>query len=124
MDDLSYTIWAKSNKVDIHNQRRENAAVLHMERNLQFINELTSDACPIFVPVFFENSGMRNTVRKALVDAQIYCPIHWPKNSLVTPGMKVNDIFDRELSLICDQRYTVDDMNRIIEIIKFNNIRK
>lgn len=120
MDELSFSIWSKSNKVDIRNQRRENAAVLHMERNLQFISELTSNACPIFVPVFFENSEQRNAVRKALIDAKIYCPIHWPKNSLITSDMKVNEIFDRELSLICDQRYSTDDMNRIIEIIKLN----
>ena len=121
MDSLSVCIWQQYDKVAIRETRRENAAVLHLESKLHFIDILSANSCPIFVPVFFETTEKRNAVRKSLIEEQIYCPIHWPKNKLVTPEMKVNDIFDKELSLICDQRYTECDMERILEVInKFN----
>ena len=66
---------------------------------------------------FFESVEKRNAVKKSLINAQIYCPVHWPKNRLVTPDMRVNGIFDTELSLICDQRYTEYDMEEIIKVI-------
>lgn len=117
MDNLSVKIWQQYDKVAIRETRRENAAVLHLNRKLHFIDNLSTNSCPIFVPIFFESTERRNAVRKSLIEEHIYCPIHWPKNKLVTPEMKVNDIFDRELSLICDQRYTEWDMERILKVI-------
>lgn len=117
MDNLSLGIWQQYDKVAIREKRRENAAVLHLDRKLHFIDKLSANSCPVFVPVFFETTERRNAVRKSLIEEQIYCPIHWPKNKLVTPEMKVNAIFDKELSLICDQRYTECDMERILKVI-------
>lgn len=117
IDNLSARIWQQSDKVAIYEQRRENATVLHMEDKLQFIGSLSANSCPVFVPILFESTEKRNAVRKSLIEDKIYCPIHWPKNALVTPKMKVNKIFDTELSLICDQRYTESDMERIIKVI-------
>lgn len=117
MDDTSVAIWQQSDKISLRNVRRENAAILHSSRRMQFIGQLTVNSCPIFVPVFFNTTDERNAVRKRLIENQIFCPIHWPKNQLVSPGMEVNKLFDTELSLICDQRYTVADMDRIIEVI-------
>lgn len=120
MDKLSYTIWKQSDKDWIKKQRKDNAFVLHSNNHVQFLNELSPNSFPIFVPVFFKSSEERNRVRKSLIDSEIYCPIHWPKNQLITAGMKVNDIFDKELSLICDQRYTTEHMLKINEILKTN----
>ena len=117
MDNLSVGIWQQYDKVAIREKRRENAAVLHLEGKLHFIDKLSANSCPVFVPIFFETTEKRNAVRKSLIEEQIYCPIHWPKNKLVTPEMKVNDIFDKELSLICDQRYSECDMERILKVI-------
>jgi len=120
MDKLSYAIWEQADKEQIKKRRKDNAAVLHSNGKLQYLNELSANSCPIFVPVFFETSEVRDIVRKSLIDSQIYCPVHWPKNNFITKDMKVNDIFDRELSLICDQRYTTNHMDRINEILKSN----
>lgn len=118
MDDLSARIWQQSDKIAIRNQRRKNAATLHLEKRLQFMGLLSANSCPIFVPILFEKTEKRNKIRHRLIENKIYCPIHWPKNALVTPDMKVNRIFDTELSLICDQRYTENDMKKIIEVIR------
>lgn len=118
MDNLSYTIYKNTNLIELINTRRNNAKYLHENlENVFFLSEFTDESCPLFVPIIFNTTEERDCVRKILIENQIYCPIHWQKNGLVTSEMKVNDIFDRELSLICDQRYNIDDMNRIVNII-------
>jgi hypothetical protein len=118
MDGFSLAIYQSEDMENMRDKRRYNAKYLHQYLNLNTLAELTDKSVPLFVPVFFETSEQRNIVRKKLIDAQIYCPIHWPKNKLITPEMRVNQIFDTELSLICDQRYTITDMQRIIETIQ------
>lgn len=121
MDEQSVRIWQQSNMFSIREVRRENATFLHQALSLQFIGKLTAKSCPLFVPVLLKNTEERNTVRKRLIEEQIYCPIHWPKNQMITQNMEVNKIFDTELSLICDQRYSAVDMERIVKVI--NNIK-
>ena len=119
MDDLSYALHKTEDFADMRRKRRENAKYLHDHlKGVRFIGELTENVMPLFVPVFFETTEQRNAVRKKLIEAQIYCPIHWPKNQLITSEMQVNRVFDTELSLICDQRYDITDMQRIIETIQ------
>ena len=118
MDDLSYAIYRNSDFASMKSQRRENAKYLHGHLNLQFLSPLTPNTCPIFVPVLFSSKEERDYVRKKLIEAEIYCPIHWPKSQFITPELQVNHIFDTELSLICDQRYDVSDMRRIVETIQ------
>lgn len=117
MDDLSYALYKTENLIEMMHKRRENAKYLHEHLQLTTLTPMTDKSVPLFVPVFFESTDQRNTIRKKLIDAQVYCPIHWPKNKLITPEMRVNRIFDTELSLICDQRYNVDDMARIVDVI-------
>lgn len=118
MDDLSLAIYQSEDIEAMRNKRKENARCLHDHLKLNTMADLTDKSVPLFVPVFFDNIEQRKIVRKKLIDAQIYCPIHWPKNKLITPKMRVNQIFDTELSLICDQRYGITDMQRIIETIQ------
>ena len=66
--------------------------------------------CPIFVPILTTN---REAIRKKLIENEIYCPIHWPK-----PNDKCeSNLYELELSLICDQRYNEADMQRIVDVI-------
>lgn len=119
MDDLSYAIYKETDIDSLRKNRIENAQFLHNNlTSVEFLCEFTDDACPLFVPIIFKTKEERDLVKKALIESQIYCPIHWPKNNLITPSMKVNKIFDTELSLICDQRYSLADMNRIVNTIK------
>lgn len=118
MDDLSYALYQTEDLAALRRKRRENAKYLHENlKGVRFIGGLTENAVPLFVPVFFETSEQRNTVRKKLIEAQIYCPIHWPKPAQLPADLNVNRIYDTELSLICDQRYTTEDMTRIVDVI-------
>ena len=117
MDDLSYAIYKAADISEMKVKRRENAAYLQQNLNLQFLAPLSEKACPLFVPVFFESKDHRDLIRKKLVEADIYCTVHWSKNQLITSEMEVNRIFDTELSLICDQRYGLSDMQHAVEVL-------
>lgn len=114
---LSIDPWSLNyiSHMDIINQRRirkENAHLLYEELSgkVQFMfPELDMD-CPLFVPILLPN---RDKVRAFLTNNDIYCPIHWPK-----PKGAESNIYDLELSLICDQRYGIEDMGRIVSTLK------
>ena len=121
MDDLSYALYKSTDLTAMRRKRRENARYLHEHlKDVKFIGELTDNAVPLFVPVFFESKEQRDAVRRKLIDAQIYCPIHWPKPALIPADFEANKIYDTELSLICDQRYDLADMERMVTLI--NNL--
>lgn len=118
MDDLSYALYKTEDLSAMRRKRRENAKYLHEHlKGVQFIGELTDNAVPLFVPIFFETPEQRNMVRKKLIDAKIYCPIHWPKPAQIPADFQVNKIYDTELSLICDQRYDLTDMERMVTLV-------
>lgn len=118
MDDLSYALYKLEDLSAMRRKRRENAQYLHDNlKGVKFIGELTENAVPLFVPVFFETTEQRNAVRKKLIEAQIYCPIHWPKPALIPAYFEANKIYDTELSLICDQRYDLTDMERVVTLV-------
>ncbi len=69
---------------------------------------------PLFVPILVRN-GLRDALKIYLIKNFIYCPVHWP---LSRSHGAYRDIYDEELSLICDQRYSIEDMDREVEVIK------
>lgn len=99
----------------IKNKRRENAKILiDGLREHCLFSQLGKKDCPLFVPILVEN---RDILRDFLIKEGIYCPIHWPK-----PFKEKSDsdfLYEHELSLVCDQRYSVDDMKRIVKTIKY-----
>ena len=73
---------------------------------------------PLFVPIFIKKD-YRDRLRDYLIAHQIYCPVHWPISEYhrkVTNYEKT--IYDEELSLICDQRYSREDMEREAKTIR------
>lgn len=76
--------------------------------------EIKPNDAPLFVPILVKN-GHRDALKHYLLNHSIYCPVHWPQSEHHR-GCK--DLYDKELSLICDQRYSMEDMNREIAVIK------
>lgn len=103
-------------------KRRRNAQVIYdalREVNgikFMFPNISESDV-PFHVPVLIENR-LRNKLRKYLIDNRIYCPIHWPLSVFHTISAEAKEIYDKELSFVCDQRYGRKDMEREALVIK------
>lgn len=110
--------------LEIIEKRRGNAAYL-MER-LSCCKELTlwkskllGSSAPLFVPILL-SPNQRDGLRNHFIANNIFCPVHWPKTERQTLH---SDFYDKEISLICDQRYDICHMERIAtEIEKFFSI--
>ncbi len=95
-------------------KRRQNSLFLHKGLTELGIRHLYNEECvPMFIPIFIED---RDSLRKAFFDNGIFSPVHWDNKHIDIRHH--NDLYETELSLICDQRYNTDDMNRILDIIK------
>ena len=79
--------------------------------------EMKDTDCPMFVPIFVPD-GKRDELRRYLIRNEIYCPVHWPVSEYHVLDEKTKEIYDNELSLVCDQRYNEKDMKRMIDTIR------
>ena len=102
----------------IISKRKENA--LYLTENLKNIrgvklwcDDIQIEDAPMFVPILVDPL-IRNDLRQRLIDEKIYCPIHWPKSAY---HRECNELYDTELSLVCDQRYDASDMERMVRVI-------
>jgi len=77
-------------------------------------NSISNDVCPMFFPIYIDKN--RNEVRQKLIEQKIYCPIHWPVPKQIDLGKykSAKKIYETILSIPCDQRYDIKDMERII----------
>ena len=102
----------------IKSRRRANAKVLRSAfPDWLMFSELKDNDCPMFVPVLVPD-GKRDMLRHYLIKNEIYCPIHWPVSSYHKLDERSETIYKNELSLVCDQRYTEEDMFRLVETMK------
>lgn len=106
------------NKSYIREKRRNNASILMSElTDLLLFHTLKDEDCPLFVPVIIDEDK-RDKLQQYLAKNKIYCPKHWPITEYHMLSDKTRDIYNKEISLICDQRYSETDMRRMIELIK------
>ena len=102
----------------IKQSRKKNAGILRQAlKDWLIFQDMKESDCPLFVPVLVPGHN-RDKLRKFLIDHEIYCPVHWPVSKYHKLDKRTTDIYENELSLVCDQRYTEADMDRIIENIK------
>lgn len=121
IDIESYNILRNLNILEIVKKRKENSKIIYeyLEKqveieylkNIDFEND-----CPIFIPVFLKKER-RNELKEHLINNEVYCPTHWEIPKLITDIEKIQ-IYDKELSLICDQRYNKEQIKKYIGLIK------
>lgn len=100
----------------IKKRRRENATVLlNSIREMAVFPEPKDSDCPLFVPIYLKE---RDKLKKHLIQNHVYCPVHWPVSQYHSLEKKCQELYDREISLVCDQRYSAQDMEYICELIK------
>lgn len=101
-------------------QRRKNAAVLLSGlREWALFPDLEENDCPLFVPILLDKKR-RTELQNYLREHNVYCPIHWPIEKEHVLINRTKELYDQELSIVCDQRYDTDDMERILKTI-FNS---
>ncbi|MGI6701994.1 MAG: sugar transferase [Christensenellales bacterium] len=72
------------------------------------------DSCPLFVPVLFADKEQRDNLKKHMIEKNIYLPIHWERSIDVKSLEQIQDIYDKILSIVIDQRYSAADMRKIL----------
>ncbi len=102
--------------LSVRAQRRKNAQILiDAFSDIAVFPELRKEDCPLFVPVCVPN---RDALRKYLIEHKIYCPVHWPKTPYHQVSEETKELYQNGLSLVCDQRYTEEDMHRMVAVIQ------
>lgn len=96
-------------------------------RNFQFLLEhwprkagqplygcLSDEVCPLGFPVRTSN---RSSLKERLIRHQVYPPVHWLLPERVDPGEFADAarLADEELTIPIDQRYSLADMEHIVE---------
>lgn len=77
---------------------------------------LDETICPIGFPIIVNND--RDRLRKYLSNNDVYCPIHWYLNDIIPNYYEEsNYISSSILTIPCDQRYSIDDMKYILDVI-------
>lgn len=113
-DENSKRFFLSIDTEEIKKIRLRNASFLHKKLTELNVEHLYSEnVVPLFIPIMVNN---RDELRKMMFDERIFAPKHWPRVSELLNGE--NNIYDAELSLICDQRYGIDDMIRQIDVVK------
>lgn len=121
MMNMSEFTRKKIDRIDyrsIIEKRKRNFAYLHQhlhEKNRLVIPPMASMACPMVYP-FLHVEEIKN-LREKLIENKIFVPRYWPNVS--NNEQFALEVYNSEriIPLPIDQRYDIDDMNRILEII-------
>lgn len=118
--DLSAAIQAELDVELLKKKRRVNFKVL-LEgfQNIAGIkvifDTLPNDVVPLYFPLLVD---AREMVQDLLADNDIYAPVVWPKaDNCPAIDEMAETIYEKILCIPIDQRYDVDDMQRIVNVI-------
>lgn len=127
IDELSKRMIMTLDTETIIQKRRDNYSILLNAKN-EFERKKITVLCdtlggdvPLCFPVYVEGQGRRDRLRKYLIDNKVFCPVHWQSPDDFEVPETAKKFSQHELSIVCDQRYCVKDMNRIINLIKEYN---
>lgn len=99
-------------------RRRENFQYLHealATKNQLQLPAFDTFACPMVYPFMINTE--RN-LRKELIDNKVFVAKYWPNVELMEGFESENELANNVIPIPCDQRYGVEGMNRIIQLIK------
>lgn len=78
---------------------------------------MTDSDCPFSFPIIVDNN--RDKLQLWLANNKIYCPVLWPLPETIYLNYKVSAyLSDKILSIPCDQRYSIAEMEYIAKMIK------
>jgi len=121
MSSLSKSVLAQTEFEAIAKRRKENAMYLHEHLHNKIIKRIVDfdsvHAVPLYYPIYVMDN--RGALQKELASQNIYCPVHWPIPAQVKDILDDNVayIYSHVLSLICDQRYDLEDMAAIVDVV-------
>ena len=84
--------------------------------DIRYLND--GHTIPLCVPILI-NAKRRDAFRKHMIDNNVFLPIHWPISEHHKGISSASDIlYQCCISIVCDQRYDIGDMEKMIKIIK------
>lgn len=121
MSSVSLNILNKEDKEANQLQRNANYSCLYhavkdsdeVRKVCQDINDVT--CAPLYFAIFVNH---RTLLQRILAENSIYAPVLWPVEDKRV--LEINDasfIYDHILAIPCDQRYNLQDMNKVAELI-------
>lgn len=113
---LNYIKTVNINK--IKEKRKENCKYILENlnnKNIHPIGKLKKNICPLFLPCIVSN---KQIFQQELIKKNIFFPSHWPISN-ENKNFK-NILFTNEISIVCDQRYNIEELNKMI--LYLNNI--
>lgn len=83
--------------------------------HLSLMGELPVGVVPSGFPIVTDN---RDDMRKKLFDNEIYPPVHWDISGVIPDSfVESHRLSKRIMTLPCDYRYGLDDMERMIRVL-------
>lgn len=123
LDPGSLTMMRSVDVSAVRHRRVENLRVLQDE--LGTITRSTiqpqwfgvPDEIPLFLPIFVP-AKIRDELVKSLRNVGVFSPVHWPIPPQLSLDDSLREIYNTEVSLVCDQRYGVQDMKRVVDAVR------
>lgn len=118
ISETSAKVQASLNVNDLKSKRRANFELLSKElkQYVKPVFTLKDSEAPLYFPVLVDDRG---ALQKHLVANAIYAPVVWPKDDKQPRQYDgAENAYEHLLCIPIDQRYGLDDMERIIEVIK------
>lgn len=121
MSTLSQSIQAHLNLMELKSNRRKNYnylndALAEFKSVKTFFGEMKDGEVPLYIPLL---CNKREELQNALREKDIYAPFIWPKDYEDLQVCSVADyIYDRVICIPIDQRYDIDDMRRVVAVIR------
>ena len=108
MSKLTRTIMSALDYERVAERRKANFAYLHSALKSDFPFAMSEDDVPLVYPYVTEDM----TLRARLIANKIFAAKYWPNLSGTA-----NELADRIIAIPLDQRYGLEDMKRIVEVI-------
>lgn len=119
MSDFSRFIISCIDVDTVISKRKRNAHYVNAaleDMGLESIKPFSESMCPLVYPIRVNN---RDEFRQYLMENRIYCAVHWPFDGMM-PGERYQGIRNAQtlISLPIDQRYGMEEMEYMMEIIR------
>lgn len=117
ISDMSAKVQAGLNVNELKSKRRANFELLSQElkQYVRPVFTLNKREIPLFFPILVDDRG---ALQKHLVANAIYAPVVWPKDEQQPRQCDgAEDLYEHLLCIPIDQRYGIEDMERIIDVI-------
>lgn len=112
---LACYLYEKMNLTEAKQKREKNYKLVYEYGTLHgfnFVFPSTEGIVPLIVPIIIKD---RDIIRRKLMSKNIYLPVHWPISKYSGPSSFAKTMAENEISLVIDQRYSLQEIEYELE---------